>query len=188
MRLEIRHRTLYKFGAPMRWITQSHRLTPSVCAGQRTLDWRIQVEGGEIGASFTDGAGDTVSTMTIPGPVEALEVVVEGVVETVDTAGLLRDHREVISPRVYLTSTTATKPSLPLAELAAAATAAGDAGELAVAHRLAEAVSDAIAFTPGATHAGGNRRCFPAQCRVLPRHHPGVVALAAPHRIQRITG
>jgi transglutaminase-like putative cysteine protease len=155
MRLAIRHRTVYAFDAPMRWITQSHRLTPSACASQRTVEWRVLVEGAEIGARFTDGAGDVVSTMTLAGPVERVEVLVEGVVETFDTAGILRDHRETISPRVYLVETPAVRPSAGLIALTAAALeGATDAdGPLARAHRLSAAVADAIAYAPGASHA-----------------------------------
>ncbi|MBA3324015.1 MAG: transglutaminase family protein [Rhodobacteraceae bacterium] len=154
MRLHVSHRTLYRFNAPMRWITQSHRLTPSVCASQRTLDWRITVEGAETGGSFVDGAGDRISTMTLAGPVERVEVRVEGSVETTDTAGILRDHREIVSPRVYLVATEATEPSPALhALMSAALEGAGDDGPLARSHRLAAAVAEAIAYAPGTTEA-----------------------------------
>ncbi|MBP7000678.1 transglutaminase family protein [Amaricoccus sp.] len=154
MRLSVRHRTVYAFDAPMRWIVQSHRLTPSACASQRTLAWTVAADGGEIGAAFVDGAGDAVSTLTIVGPVERVEVLVEGEVETADTSGILRDHREIISPRAYLVATAATHPNRALAELAdAAVKGASDADELARAHRLAAAVADAIAYAPGATDA-----------------------------------
>lgn len=154
MRLHVRHRTVYAFDAPMRWIVQSHRLTPSACASQRSLAWKVGVEGGEIAAGFIDGAGDAVSTLTLAGPVERVEVLVEGAVETADTAGVLRDHRETISPRAYLVATDATKPGRNLAELCARAMkgAAAD-DELGRAHRIAAAVAEAIAYRPGATHA-----------------------------------
>jgi transglutaminase-like putative cysteine protease len=152
MRLHVSHRTLYRFDAPKRWITQSHRLTPSHCASQRTVDWQVSVEGAEIGAMFLDGAGDAISTMTVAGPVDQIEVVVEGTVETNDTAGVLRDHREVISPRAYLVSTPAIKPNAALIELMTAALAGSDPdAPLNRAHRLSRAVTDAIAYAPGAT-------------------------------------
>ena len=59
--------------------------------------------------SFIDGAGDAISTMTLAGPVDEIEIVVEGASRPTDTAGVLREHREVISPRVYLVPTAATK-------------------------------------------------------------------------------
>lgn len=153
MRLQVRHRTIYAFETPRRWITQSHRLTPSVFDGQRTLRWEVTAEGAEIGARFVDGAGDLIATLTAAGPVDRLEVVVEGEVETIDLAGVLRGHREIVSPRVYLVSTPATRTSAALDALAARALS--DAGDdaLARAHRLSAAVSDAIAYTPGATGA-----------------------------------
>jgi transglutaminase-like putative cysteine protease len=153
MRLSVRHSTLYHFDVPMRFVTQSHRLTPAGNAGQRVLEWGVSAEGAQFGASFTDGAGDQVSTMTVQGPVERIAVMVEGTVETADTAGVLRNHRETIWPRVYLASTTATKPNRPLIELCDAALKGAPDGELARAHRLSAAVSEAIAYTPGATGA-----------------------------------
>ena len=154
MRLTVRHATLYRYDAPIRFVTQSHRLTPSTCASQRVVAWSVAADGAQFGARFTDGAGDTVTTMTVQGPVERIEVLVEGTVETADTAGVLRNHREVISPRAYLQSTQATAPNRALADLQARALAGAAAGdELGRAHRLAEAVGEAIAYAPGATHA-----------------------------------
>ena len=104
-----------------------------------------------FGARFTDGAGDTVTTMTVQGPVERIEVLVEGTVETADTAGVLRDHREIISPRVYLQSTHGDRAE-PGARRAAGRGARGRRRRptsSARAHRLAEAVAEAIAYAPG---------------------------------------
>lgn len=154
MRISVLHRTAYSFDKPMRWVTQSHRLTPSDNASQRVLDWSITVEGALPGGVFTDGAGDRVTTLSIAGPVEAFEVLVRGTVETADTAGVLRDHREVISPRVYLVPTTPTKATGALQDLMHAALAGSDPDDaLGRAHRLAEAVAEAIAYEPGSTHA-----------------------------------
>jgi len=155
MRLHVRHRTLYQFDAPMRWITQSHRLTPSVCASQRTIEWRVSAEGAVFGAAFVDGGGDAINTMTLVGPVDEVAVLVEGVVETSDTSGILRDHREIVSPRAYLVTTAPTKPSPALEGLCKAALKGlrDEEGPLAISHRLAGAVSEAIAYAPGATHA-----------------------------------
>jgi transglutaminase-like putative cysteine protease len=151
MRLKVRHATVYSYGAPMRFVTQSHRLTPAPNAGQAVLDWAVSAEGAAFGAGFTDGGGDRVTTMTVPGPVERIEVVVEGTVETSDAAGVLRAHRETVSPRVFLRPTGAIQTSRALRDLAEAALGGGDNGPLDRAHRLSAAVSDAIAYEPGAT-------------------------------------
>ena len=100
MRLSVRHSTLYQFDAAMRYITQSHRLTPVTTGCQTVTDWTVSADGALFGASFTDGAGDRITTMTIQGPVDRVTVVVEGTVETVCGDGILRGQREIISPLV----------------------------------------------------------------------------------------
>ena len=153
MRLSVRHATVYEFEAPMRFVTQSHRLTPVSNGGQKVRDWSVSAEGAVFGAGFTDGAGDAVTTMTVQGPVTRIEVTVTGLVETADTAGVLRGQREVVHPLVYLRATAATKPNRRILELRDAALAGAGDGLLDRAHRLAGAVSDAVAYTRGATAA-----------------------------------
>ena len=84
MRLSVHHATVYTFDTPMRFVTQSHRLTPFSCDSQQVMEWSVSSEGATFGASFTDGAGETVTTMTLQGPVERVEILVEGVVETIE--------------------------------------------------------------------------------------------------------
>ena len=154
MRLSVRHSTLYQFGAPMRFVTQSHRLTPASNGAQTVIDWQVSAEGAVFGSAFVDGAGDAVNTMTVQGPVERIAILVEGTVETRDTAGMLKDHREIVSPRVYLQSTRAVEPTRGLIELKDAAVKGVESDRpLERSHRLAAAVADAIAYTPGATDA-----------------------------------
>ncbi len=155
MRLSVSHRTTYKFDAPMRFVTQSHRIFPSQSDSQNVVSWDVAVEGAAFGAEFRDGAGDLIRTMTIEGPVEQVEILITGVVETTDTAGILRNHRETISPRVYLESTAVTLPNRAFeALLEKSVGAARDEGELAVAHALSAAISEAIAYVPGETDSG----------------------------------
>jgi transglutaminase-like putative cysteine protease len=154
MRLTVRHATVYQFDQPMRFVTQSHRLTPAHSDAQNVVSWEVTAADAEFGAEFIDGAGDRVNAMTVPGPVERIEIVVDGVVETTDTAGVLRGHREWISPRVYLQPTQATSSSRAfsaLLEQARSDVAPGDT--LALAHALSDAIAEAIEDTPGSTHA-----------------------------------
>jgi transglutaminase-like putative cysteine protease len=154
MRLSVFHRTRYRYDRPARFVTQSHRLTPASFDGQRVVSWTVGAQGAAFGAGFTDGAGDLVNTMTHPGPVEAIEIRLDGIVETHDTAGVLRGHRETVAPRVYLRTTAATAATRALDELRERALAgAGDASSLDRAHRLAAAVAEAVVYRPGRTHA-----------------------------------
>jgi transglutaminase-like putative cysteine protease len=150
MRLTVDHVTRYRYDAPVRSVVQSHRLTPSAFAGQKVIDWEVTVDGGTKGARHRDGAGDLVQGWTITGPVAEVTVHVRGTVETQDLAGVLRGHRETVAPDCYLRETLPTRIDVALAGLAA--TASGP-DALALAHALSAAVSNAIAYRPGVTHA-----------------------------------
>lgn len=149
MKLRIFHQTVYRYDHPVRNLVQSLRLTPSVFEGQRAHDWGIDVEGGIRGPGFRDGAGDWIEGWTVRGPTEEVVVTVTGRIETRDTAGVLRGHRELIHPLAYGRDTAATKPDDGLRDLAGSV---GDAADpLDLAHRLSAAVSEAIAYAPGRT-------------------------------------
>jgi transglutaminase-like putative cysteine protease len=60
----------------------------------------------------------------------------------------------VVQPLVYLQPTAFTKPNRLLTELRDAALEGADDGRLDRAHRLSAAISEAIAYTPGATVSG----------------------------------
>ena len=54
MRLTVDHVTRYTYDAPVRSVVQSHRLTPSVFEGQKTLEWEVTVTDGVPGGTGTD--------------------------------------------------------------------------------------------------------------------------------------
>lgn len=153
MILTVTHRTIYRYDLPVRGIVQSFRMTPSVFDGQRTVDWRIEVSDGIPGGAFRDGAGDRVASFSVRGPVSEITVSVSGTVETFDTAGVLKNHKEYVSPQAYLRDTLPTRVSAALQELASAAVDGVEGGPLDVAHALSAAVSEAVVYTPGATEA-----------------------------------
>ena len=150
MRLTVDHVTRYRYDAPARSVVQSHRLTPSAFAGQKMIDWEVTVDGGTRGARHRDGAGDLIQAWTIAGPVSEVIVQVRGTVETEDLAGVLRGHRETVAPDCYLRETLPTRLDVALAALA---DQADGSDTLSLAHALSAAVSDAIAYRPGVTHA-----------------------------------
>ena len=128
MILTVHHVTTYAYDAPMRSAVQSLRLFPSRFDGQRTIRWDVAVEGGLRGGNFRDGAGDKVEGWS------------------------LRGHREIVSPFAYLRETSATWIDHALRDLAETA-GLGTKDPLDRAHRLCGAVSQAIAYRPGTTHA-----------------------------------
>jgi transglutaminase-like putative cysteine protease len=150
MWLTVDHVTRYTYDRPVRGVVQSHRLTPTVFDGQRTIDWNVTVSGGMAGGAFRDGAGDLVQGWTVPGPVTEIEVRVLGTIDTADLTGVLRGHRESVAPQAYLRSTDPTMADAAIIRLAAQVQ---DSDPLARAHGLSAAVADAIAYRPGVTNA-----------------------------------
>lgn len=150
MKLKIIHETSYSYDAPVEALAQSLRLTPSSHEGQRIGEWRVSVSGGQLGASFRDGAGDWIEGWTVRGPIDVVTVTIEGLIETRDTAGVLRGHRETVNPLVYLRDTPATAADEALVALAH--TVEGE-DSLDLAHKLSAAVHEAVEYVPGATEA-----------------------------------
>jgi transglutaminase-like putative cysteine protease len=152
MILEVAHVTTYSYPSPVMGAVQSLRLTPSIFDGQRVEAWDVTVDGGVRGAGFRDGAGDWVEGWSIRGRLDTVSVRVAGRVETQDLTGMLRGHRESVPPLAYLRETGPTRADAALTELARAA-AAQARDRLDQAHRLSAAVTEAIAYRPGATEA-----------------------------------
>ena len=152
MKLTISHRTVYRYETPQKSVLQSQRLFPSVFDGQSVIEWTVTTEDGIEGAEFRDGAGNQTRTVRVVGPLQEVTTLVEGVLETTDLAGVLRGHREKVPPLAYVDSTRMTRPDVALTELAEAAMEKSAAdGQLAQAHALSKAVTEAIVYTPAST-------------------------------------
>ena len=154
MILTVYHKTRYEFASPVGGILQSHRLTPAKCDGQKVIDWNVDVPGAVMGELFRDGAGDYIQTVSLRMPVTSIEVTVSGKIETTDTSGILRGHRERVPPRAYMRHTMRTEANRAIRDLVdEALRGKEDVPELERAHILAAAVADALPYRPGATHA-----------------------------------
>lgn len=154
MRLTIEHTTRYRYEQPQRRITQSLRLTPARLESQNILNWKVSCEGAQLGAGFTDGAGDKLMLLTIGGNVDEIEIHVKGTVDTSDTAGVLKGLKESMPPLAYLRDTALTQPDDALKELARELGAGGHDGALALAHALAGETRERVDYVIGATEAG----------------------------------
>ncbi|QUS34982.1 transglutaminase family protein [Falsirhodobacter algicola] len=178
MILTVHHVTRYSYDAPVRGLVQSHRLTPASHAGQRVIDWSVQVSNGIRGGCFRDGAGDMFESWSVTGPVTEVEVSVMGRVETSDQLGVLRGHREMVDPTCYLRDTPLTHPGGTIRALAAEAQGREP---LQVAHHLAARVAEEIVWTPGATEAGTTATEALARGKGVCQDHAHTLIAAARH-------
>jgi transglutaminase-like putative cysteine protease len=107
MQLHIRHVTRYRYERPVKYSVQSLHLTPRRDRCQRSLTWTITAPGRRL--EQIDAHGNISHLLTIEQPHREIQIVVRGVVETVDTE--IRQDDGPLSPLAYLSPTTLTTPS-----------------------------------------------------------------------------
>jgi transglutaminase-like putative cysteine protease len=152
MRIRISHLTSYRYETPVTGVIQILRMTPRNHDGQHVATWRIDVSADCRLDQHEDAFGNITHAFTVDGPLTALEVQVEGEVETRDTQGIVRGAVERFPPSLYLRETALTRPDGKIAELARASreTAGGDV--LRLLHGLLERVHDDIIYDTDPTH------------------------------------
>lgn len=107
MQLHIRHVTRYRYDRPVKYSVQSLHLTPRRDSCQRALTWTITAPGRRL--EQIDAHGNISHLLTIEQPHREIQIVVRGVVETVDTES--RQDDGPLSPLAYLAPTSLTAPN-----------------------------------------------------------------------------
>ena len=101
MLLRIRHETIYRYGEPAKSAVQKLLLTPRNCNIQRIVNWRIEVDRDCRLTQREDAFGNILHCFTADGPFDTLTTLVEGEVETFDTAGVVSGAVERFPPALY---------------------------------------------------------------------------------------
>jgi transglutaminase-like putative cysteine protease len=146
MHMHIRHETCYRYERPVKYSVQSLHLTPRRDLSQRALTWTITAPGRRL--EQVDAYGNISHLLTIEEPHREIQIVVRGVVETVDTEG--RQDDGPLSPLAYLAPTPLTAPSDELRAFAQGALQAVSEPR-ARAQALAEAVFGAVRYKSGSS-------------------------------------
>ena len=152
MRIRIRHETLYRYAAPAKLTIQHLRLTPRSYDGQHVTDWRIDVDRDCRVIGSEDAFGNILHRFTADGPLDSITTMVEGEVDTFDTAGVISGAPERFPPALFLRATSLTEPGPELLEFAAS-TVRGKAPTLDSLHALLCAIHDQMTFDVDATNA-----------------------------------
>ena len=142
MQLHIRHVTRYRYERPVKYSVQSLHLTPRRDRCQRSLTWTITAPGRRL--EQIDAHGNISHLLTIEQPHREIQIVVRGVVETVDTE--IRQDDGPLSPLAYLSPTTLTTPNDEI-KLFARETLEHVKEPRERAEALAEAVYSAVRYT-----------------------------------------
>jgi len=152
MRLQVRHKTQYRYDGPVAYAIQTLRLSPRPHEGLRVLSWRVEADGRRDLPSYVDGFGNLVHCHSINRRHDSVTLSVEGEVETVDCAGILRGAEETLPPVFFLRETALTRADAAIAAMAES----GARGRTALdaLHGLMIAVHEQLAYRAGATDTG----------------------------------
>jgi len=151
MRIQISHETVYRYEQPANGVIQTLRLTPRNHDGQYVVDWRIDVSENCQLDQLEDAFGNIIHVFTAEGPFAELRVLVEGVVDTQDTNGVVAGAIERFPPSLYLRETPLTRLDPAIAEFANSMqrTAGGDV--LATLHGLLDRLHEDMTYDNGPT-------------------------------------
>jgi len=151
MLIRVRHETIYRYGAPTKGATQRLLMTPRNCDSQRIRRWRVEVDHDCRLIETEDAFGNISHRFYVHGSFSSLTTLVEGEVETFDTAGVMRGSVERFPLALYLRDT-------PLTQASAALSAftedlfAQETTTLAKLHTLNGALYDSMTFDTDTTH------------------------------------
>lgn len=153
MRIGVTYSTRYRYAEPARGIVQMLRLTPAPHDGQQVLRWRVEPSADGTLREGHDAFGNIVHAFYCDGPIEELNLQVDGLVATEDRSGVINGAPEPLPPALFLRETPLTRASGPLGGFARD-TVAGADGAVAALHALNLGVHRAIAFDAEATQVG----------------------------------
>lgn len=151
MRIRIAHETIYSYAVPAHAVIQTLRLTPRNYEGQHVATWRIDVDQDCRLDAHEDAFGNITHTFSCTGPVQTLTVRVDGLVETSDTAGVVRGAIERFPPGLYLRGTDLTTADGDIRAYAEARHHPAD--RLSTLHALLDDLARDITFDKDPTHS-----------------------------------
>lgn len=144
MLLSISHQTTYRYEAGASDAAMRLRLTPPDGAAQRVRDWHVTLNDEPVTPAWTNSFGVAEAFWRSPRRVEQAVIRAEGVVETWDRAGVVGAQQDVVSPRVFLVSTSLTEADAAIGDFAHAVHS-GE-GDLTTLHALCRTVHDQLAY------------------------------------------
>lgn len=116
MRITIDHRTHYAFSEPQLRLVQALRLSPDDTNDQTIVSWRIDVDCDARLREARDGLGNRLTMLYADGPLDSIEISVQGEVLTVNADGFVHGTAEPLPPAFYLRQTEHTRAGASLAQ------------------------------------------------------------------------
>lgn len=150
MRLNVSHRSTYKYEPAAARVSLRLKLFPSVYDGQNVESWRVTINGDPLEPIYVSGYGDDVALWNCHDPIEAVVVMAEGTVVTSDRAGVVRDLPRKPPAALFTRTTDLTSPNEAIEKLARSCQT-GDL--LETVHSLSLAVKEAVTYRSKVTNS-----------------------------------
>lgn len=110
MRINVSHKTVYRYAETARAVIQILHLTPRSHEGQFVVNWSIDVDLDCRLSEFEDSLGNIAHSFTAEGAIDRVTITVLGEIETSDTGGMVRGAVERLPPAFYLRQSDLTRP------------------------------------------------------------------------------
>ncbi len=150
MRMRVKHEISYRYSEPAKAAVQKLLVTPRNCNSQRVIAWRIEVDRDSRLRQVEDALGNIMHSFTVDGPFESLTTLVEGEVETFDTAGVVSGTIERFPLELFLRETPLTASNEQIRDFAKSA-CAGEAATLDRLHAVMAALHERMQLNRDAT-------------------------------------
>lgn len=151
MRLKISHRTEYRYDVPVNYALQRLRLVPRNSALQTVQAWTLAVHGAREEVRFSDQFDNDTRLISVDADTREIVAEASGIVDTVDKAGVLGEHRGFAPLWLFEHQTPLTAPA---GGVRALVDGLGAGSELERLHRLMDMIAEKVTYRTGATHAG----------------------------------
>jgi len=152
MYLTISHTTRYRYDQPVAHGLQRLRLIPRSGPSQTVRKWNVVTQGATVEAEYDDHYGNRVMLLSIDPESSALEIRVQGEVETVDHSGMLGHHRSSLPLWACRRDTPLTMPGEGVAALVTEFDG-HDGNALSLLHALSGRIADRVDYQTGTTDA-----------------------------------
>lgn len=146
MHLKINHRTHYTFEQPILSGLQQLRVTPKVSNGQKILNWKTTITGGESQLTFDDHHNNHVELVSLNKDMTEITIDVEGEVYVEDKIGIVGPHHGPAPLWLYMKPTAHTKPGPGCNALIKQVSAGSDLERL---HQLSAIILEAVKYKSG---------------------------------------
>lgn len=150
MRLDIFHRTVYRYDSAIKYALLQIRQSPASNTLQDVLNWEISLINGRKELDFTDHNGNQVTLISIEPGQQEIDIRCQGQVETRDNAGMLGKHAGHAPLWYYSRDTELTRPGSGVRKLVQELEQP-DKMDLDLLHRLSERIAASIRYESGTT-------------------------------------